>query len=310
MITFPYNELNLWFNSKRYLFNKFEQYRQGETKKQRRLFFDNDGKILLVAHIDTVLQPIIHRISKRTIYAQGLDDRLGCAIGYWLMKYLPVDLLLCDYEESGRSTAQFHDIKESYNSIIELDRGGMDFVDYGGLAENDMIDDIETLSGMKTGWGSFSDICLLDCKNIGAVNWGIGYHCAHSKKNYARKEDIQKQIRRLWDFIEIYQDRPYEKGIPTCRMYGMYSPHYEPTPTIGTKAYENIHWYKQPCEWCGEWIDVALMTNYICVNCQALSPSMLGGDVNQCDICRKYYKGELLYEGICVDCEYEKNQIS
>lgn len=320
MKTFDYSNLKLWFEPKNRLFHLFADKSLGKNKKQRRLFFDNGGKVLLVAHIDTVLQPKIHRVSKKTIHAQGLDDRLGCAIGHWIMQYLPVDLLLCDYEESGASTAQYHDIKESYNFIIELDRGGTDFVDYGGLAEMDMMNDIETSSGMKSGWGSFSDICFLDCEGIGAVNWGIGYHAAHSFTSHVSKKDIQKQVRRLWEFIDTFQDRPYKEGVRVrgYGLYGKYGDYGFPTghfhqgqwydTTTGTAG--NEQWYFQPCDWCGNMFDVALMDNHICVNCQKSWPNLHKScygspntdDLDQCDICRELVSRESLDNGVCPDC--------
>jgi hypothetical protein len=319
MKAFDYSNLDFWFQPKNHLFKHFEQYKLGTNKKQRRLFFDNGGKVLLVAHIDTVQPPKIHRISRKTIHAQGLDDRLGCAIGHWIMQYLPVDLLLCDYEESGASTAQYHDVKESYNFIIELDRGGTDFVDYGGLAETSMMDDIETSSGMKSGWGSFSDICFLDCKGIGAVNWGIGYWMAHSTTSLVSKKNIQKQVRRLWEFIDTFQDRPYKEGV-RVRGYGLYGIYGNPTSlddgyfhkgqwyNKATAATGNEQWYSQSCDWCGNAFDVALMDNHVCVACQKKYPELYKyenlntDDLDQCDICRELVNKGSLYNGLCPDC--------
>lgn len=284
MKEFDFDCLDLWFLPKNTLFRMFNEYRLGKAKKHRRLFFDNGNKVLLVAHIDTVLEPKIHNISKRTVHAQGLDDRLGCAIGHWIMKYLPVDLLLCDYEESGASTAQYHEIKDSYNFIIELDRAGKDFVDYDGLAEQDMINDIEVSSDMNIGWGSFSDICFMDTKKIGAVNWGIGYRLAHSNTSYAAKKDIHLQIKRLWEFIETFQDRPYKEGIksrynwrnrsislPVASSYMFDGKWYDyetgQETHIPNASSSDAMWYVDNCDWCGKPKDRATMVNYVCEDC-------------------------------------------
>lgn len=264
MKKFNYDYLLFWFQSKRRLFNLFSKYKLGRKKKERRLFFDNEGKILLVAHIDTVQEPKIHRITTENIHAQGLDDRLGCAIGHWIMQPLPVDLLICDYEESGASTAQYHDVKDTYNFIIELDRAGTDFVDYEGMAEPAFITDIKNIVGMNQGWGTFTDLCFLDTKKIGAVNWGIGYHNAHSRSSYAPVKEVMSQIEKLWTFIQVFQDRPYSEGVQTYKYYN-YNKSYD------YKNYQNKknnNWYMDTCKWCGEYDDIADMDEGICYNCQ------------------------------------------
>ena len=210
MRKFNVTDLQIWFKSRETLFHHFRKYRLG-TRKKRRLFFNNGGDVLLVAHIDTVLPAKLKHITKRTYLAQGLDDRLGCAIGYYLQQFMKVDLLICDYEESARSSAMYHSLK-NYNFIIELDREGTDFVTYD-LADDDFINDFRDITGCELSWGSFSDICWLDTES-GCINVGIGYYKSHSRDSYARKKDVQKQIGRIIQFINECGDYKYCQGYP------------------------------------------------------------------------------------------------
>jgi hypothetical protein len=200
--------LDFWFRDKEYLFQEFDEYRIGK-KKRRRLFFDTGGKILFVAHIDTVLPPKIHKKNDEIIAAQGLDDRLGCCLAFSLMEQFPADLLICDYEENGESTAQFHQLKR-YNFIVELDRGGMDFVDYWGLGGYDFCADVTESTGMTLENGIFSDISFMKT-SIGRINWGIGYHEAHSFDSYAKVADIDFQVARLKYFLRNHIDNVYKE---------------------------------------------------------------------------------------------------
>lgn len=207
--------LAFWFNHKKTLFSYFRRHQLGRGKT-RRLFFNNRANILLATHIDTVCKPKINRITKKTIFAAGLDDRLGCAIAYQLIKckHIKADLLICDYEEDGQSTAQYHKLKKakesgSYNFIIELDRNGIDFVDYYGLAEPQMIEDFKKCTGRKLGLGAFSDICSME-SNIGRINVGIGYHKDHAKDSYANIKQVNKALNDVIRFCTEYGDFTYE----------------------------------------------------------------------------------------------------
>jgi hypothetical protein len=158
-----------------------------------------------------VLPAKLKHVTKRTYLAQGLDDRLGCAIGYYLQQFMKVDLLICDYEESARSSAMYHSLK-NYNFIIELDREGTDFVTYD-LADDDFINDFRDVTGCELSWGSFSDICWLNTES-GCINVGIGCYKSHSRDSYARKKDVQKQIGRIIQFINECGDYKYGQGYP------------------------------------------------------------------------------------------------
>jgi len=168
------------------------------------------GKVLLVAHIDTVHEPKIHKITKKTIIAQGLDDRLGVFMAMALMNARDdVDVLITDDEEVGKSSAALIPTEDlNYNCIIGLDRGGMDFVDYD-LADDDLIDAYSEFA--EFGYGSFSDICFLNDPPCGCINVGIGYQKAHSKDSYAKIADIKQSYKNVCKFLDKHVDTHFEK---------------------------------------------------------------------------------------------------
>jgi hypothetical protein len=145
------------------------------------------GSVLGVAHMDYVNVPNRWKYKKRkgTVTTPRLDDRLGVWV---LLDYLPtigieLDLLLCDSEEVGASTARHHaetSAKEAgYNWLVEFDRRGDDVVLY------DYEDDETWLSAVKAGGfdvgqGSFSDISCLCGLGVCGFNVGVGYHNEHS----------------------------------------------------------------------------------------------------------------------------------
>ena len=72
------------------------------TIRDRRYWhIKSGGKILLIAHIDTVLKPTMPKIKKKRIKAKGLDDRLGVYMAMNILTAIPeiVDVLITDDEE-------------------------------------------------------------------------------------------------------------------------------------------------------------------------------------------------------------------
>jgi len=201
-------KLKYWLRPKADIFKDFDPYVLDKTDdKKHRIFIDRDSDILFVAHIDTVQKPKFIRVcntkskkSKR-IYAQGLDDRLGCMLAYELSVELGIDLLLTDHEESYGSTAEYHECKE-YNWVCEFDRAGNDVVTYNQ-------DSSDFRKALQEFWfirqGSFSDVCFLESSAC-TMNLGIGYEFAHSVDSYADVKTIKEQIDRFRLFYNQYKD--------------------------------------------------------------------------------------------------------
>jgi len=226
------NKLKYWLNSKEKLFVDFKRYvLDWENPDKHRIFIDRKSDVLFIAHIDTVQKPKFIRKTKNRWYAQGLDDRLGCMLASELSKELNVDLLICDLEESAKSTGQYHDLKD-YNWIVEFDRAGEDVVTYDLDCDRfrQAIDKHFTM-----GFGSFSDICQLNT-DVCCMNVGIGYKLAHSKDSYVNLKTMRKQIEK---FREFYQEN---KGIKYVQDY---------KPDRYTWIDDSIDYSQGECEICG-----------------------------------------------------------
>ena len=170
------------------------------NQKKRRIFIDNGGEILFVAHLDTVLPPKVKMKTENKIFAQGLDDRLGASIAYNLSRMLGADLLLCDNEEKGASTAQYQELKD-YLWIAEFVRDWHDVVTYD-IDSDDFLDKLRFF--FPIGWGSFSDICILDTTAC-CVNIGIGYKKAHMANSFVDLDVCNVMIGAFIDFYTMYK---------------------------------------------------------------------------------------------------------
>lgn len=162
---------------------------------------DNGSSVLGVAHIDTVQSSRKFQVFKKTIQSPRLDDRLGV---YTLLDLLPsmgikLDVLLCEDEEIGQSTAQYFTTEKEYNWIVEFDRGGDDVVQYQ-FETNESIELLESY-GFTVGYGSYTDICELDELGIMAFNVGVGYEKPHSLYAFMRIKEYESQIQK---FVEFY----------------------------------------------------------------------------------------------------------
>ncbi len=172
---------------------------------RQRLFFDNGGKVLFVAHMDTILPPKIMGYSKDTIWATGLDDRLGCLLAYNLGHEYGADILLTDLEESFATTAADHICKD-YNWIVEFDRRGNDVVTYNN-------DSPEFLVALKEHWkigiGVYSDICDLKTPTC-SFNLGIGYEFAHNEDSFVDLITLKQQLTAFKLFYKDNIDKTYQ----------------------------------------------------------------------------------------------------
>ncbi len=200
------NNLRFWLSDKALLYRTTEEFILGDNPEEHRIFIDRDSDILFVAHLDTVLPPKYVKSTKKNIWATGLDDRLGCAIATVLGEELQADVLLCDHEEEGKSTAFYHELK-SYNWIAEFDREGDDVVTYD-------LDSVEFLAALRKywyhSWGTFSDIVSMKTSSC-CMNVGIGTKHSHSKDSYVNKKQLRNQIEAFKEFHSEYKDVKFEQ---------------------------------------------------------------------------------------------------
>ena len=219
----------------------------GKTVNDRRIFIDNGGDVLFVAHVDTVLPPRIKKRTAKRLHASGLDDRLGCLLAYELGMKLQADILLTDAEEECRSTAQYH-ICKNYNWVVEFDRAGGDVVTYG----NDSYAFQQVLfKYWNIGYGSYSDIADLPTTAC-CFNLGIGYHHAHSKDSYVNLKVLARQVEKFKEFYERYKTTKFVAD--------------EKTEKSHTLTYSSV--YDDACDVCGGIEQVERVHNYlICYSC-------------------------------------------
>jgi len=216
-----YRKLYNWFEAKYLIFNDFkEDVYEYNNLWHRRIFIDRDSKILLLAHLDTVHAPQFYSIYDNTLYASGIDDRIGCWMSYNLSMELQTDLLLTDLEESGRSTGQHHILK-NYNWIVEFDRRGSDFVLYqcGSKEWENALKEFYP----DRGWGSFSDISFLETESC-CANIGTGVRFEHSVNSEADLSITYGQIHKFRKFFKKYKDDKFIRD-EQYSYYGNY--HYD-----------------------------------------------------------------------------------
>ena len=203
------NKLRYWLKPKQVIFDDFNGYvLDADDDKKHRIFIDRESDVLFIAHLDTVIEPKFYYKTKKRIYATGLDDRLGCLLACELSQQLGADLLLTDHEESYESTAKYHDCK-NYNWIVEFDRYRDDVVVYdcGSKVFENAIGEYWNI-----GFGSFSDICLLDTKSC-CMNLGIGYYNAHGKDSYVTIKQFYRQVEKFKLFYEKYKDVAFIRDV-------------------------------------------------------------------------------------------------
>jgi len=176
-----------------------------DTKDGQLVHIDNNSDILAVGHLDTVLDNP-PKISKGTIRCGQLDDRLGVwGLLHGLQRYtnVPFDILLCDGEEVGRSTARHFETNKAYKWGFELDRAGNDCVLYqyeGGSMEKSLESD-----GWDIGNGAFSDISDLSHLGCQFVNFGIAYHDQHTARCHAKLSEVETQLQRVGRYLDKYE---------------------------------------------------------------------------------------------------------
>jgi hypothetical protein len=136
-------------------------------------------------------------------------------------KRTDVDVLITTDEEKGRSTAgNVPDaLFAGYNSIVELDRAGNDFVHYD-LADDKLENAYKEFAPLS--FGSFSDICFIDedALKCGCINVGIGYQLSHSTNSYVEVDSLTKAWKGINSFLNKYSSIKFDKPVKKYSKYG------------------------------------------------------------------------------------------
>jgi len=293
--------LHYWLNTRTdQIFADHAQFLHGQGRTRRLFLPHKEGKVasvLLVAHVDTVQAPRLQALTNTHIFGTGLDDRLGCAMAMALRQRIPVDILLCDLEESCQSTAAHHECGD-YNWILELDRAGTDVVTY----DQDSDEWLELLGNIwpEIGFGSFSDICKLRTTAC-CANVGIGYENAHGKNSYAVLESVQMALDRVLTLYTMASECKYIQSLKPLR--SRFSPfipfeHYD-MPDIGGSIVPD--WLIDEEGWDnGPEYDWTLA---LCEDCYEANKQYVDGDIVDCEVANCDFCGQakicnLIAEGV------------
>lgn len=164
------------------------------------------AKVLAVAHLDYHCSGKVHEANRNRIVSSALDDRLGACLAYNIPIWLgiPLDVVFCDKEETGRSTLPMFGTKmlDKYNWIVEFDRRGEGAVCYQYACMEQPVQKHFTLHQ-----GSFSDICTIcHVSPVGAFNMAVGYENEHSETCHAPISAVLRQLKRFKAFYEEFGD--------------------------------------------------------------------------------------------------------
>ena len=208
-------------------------------------FIDNGADILAVAHLDTVLEPLMFIEYPGFVTSPVLDDRLGVHI---ILDVLPklglkYDILLTTGEETCNSTAQHFTPPRQYTWMFEFDRHGTDVVMY--QYENGETTKAVESFGAYVGMGTYTDLVDLDHLGCSGFNWGCAYDLEHTYSCYVDLELCEYMISLFVDFYKEYKNTKFKHEAG-----GVY---YTSIKHWGDswETYQTYDWVLEDCDWCG-----------------------------------------------------------
>lgn len=219
----------------------------GFGKDDPYLHIDRGGRILCVAHIDTVFDyrwsDVVSKDNQNSdrafmvrlnniIISPLLDDRIGVFTAERFASSNNEDLLITDDEERVLSTAslflqQHLDRIKQYNWIVEFDRRGTTPVTYGNYFECD-----EMIAAVESVWkridhGSYTDIVELVGAGVGAFNVGIGYHNEHTLVSYLDISEYKLAVERFKTFYSKYRKTRFRFDPTSTRDWWKFTRYYD-----------------------------------------------------------------------------------
>lgn len=207
------------------------------------IYAEGNIPVILVAHVDTVHKHLPRQIyydrKYRVLWSPdglGADDRAGVLAILQLIKkgYRPY-VLFTDGEEKGGwgafEAAEQLDPPNVY-MIIEFDRRGSNDAVYYACDCPELEEYIQSY-GFEKAVGTFSDISVLcPAWGIAGVNLSTGYYNAHSKAEYLKLDELERNISRVAEMLENPPKELFEyreayfaygySGYGTADEYGLY----------------------------------------------------------------------------------------
>lgn len=190
------------------------------SRKGKFLLVRGEVPVLLVAHLDTVHEELVHTIcisedGSIMMSPQGIggDDRCGV---YALQRIhaeaeqKPWLLFTCDEEIGGQGAKAFVEEYEqeklpqelaNMKMLVELDRRGKNDAVFYDCGNPDFEDYINS-HGFLTQYGSFSDISLIaPALGVAAVNLSSGYYDAHTCHEHINCRHLENTIAKVGEMV-------------------------------------------------------------------------------------------------------------
>ena len=259
-----------------------------DTQDGPLIYIDKGSPILGVAHLDTVASKLPRSVfwgsakykdgstALPVIQSIQLDDRLGA---WMLLDLLPsmgmnFDVLLCDGEEKGRSTAEHFKPSKEYNWGFEFDRMGTGTVLYD-YEDDDVWEQTLRSHGFGIEMGSFSDISSLTHVGCCFANFGVGYHSQHTHQCHAYLDDTVLMAMEFETWLKEQSDTryPYTHN-PRCVDYGFgWYRRMDRFTTHNNRVFNDDPWVAIFCPYCDQqnWTTGAI-SHKACVRCGKLFP--------------------------------------
>ena len=197
------------------------------VNNQDYLYIDKGGKVLAVAHADTVFKDnelfFLHEPGKNIVFSPGLDDRLGVYIILEVLKNADIDILITTGEESMNSSAKLFFPSKSYNWMVEFDREENDVAIYQYKWDKKFLKKYFP----AISYGSYSDIVELGHLGCLGLNIGIGYYYRHKINCYALLSETEKAVKRFLKFFEENKDKQFK---------------FKPSSPLRKNDYKNKYW--------------------------------------------------------------------
>lgn len=192
---------------KLFLKKRLSDYYDNVVSENGFLYAKGDVPILLTAHMDTVHKENVQKVVVNDdiiTSPQGIggDDRCGVYIILKILEkgYRPSILFCEDEEVGGIGSNKF--IKTKYMKelcdlkfFVELDRANANDAVFYDCGNEEFQQFIESTTGYKTAFGSFSDISHLSpVTDVASVNLSCGYYKAHTTGEYVVFSEMENTI--------------------------------------------------------------------------------------------------------------------
>lgn len=178
------------------------------------------SNVLLTAHIDTVhkelvKQVVVEKHKGKTIVSspQGIggDDRCGVYMILEILRKteLRPTIIFCEDEEVGGvgsnkfcKTDYITELTE-IKFAVELDRANANDLVYYDCGNEEFMEFCGKVTGYKTAYGTFSDICHFSPElDVASVNISCGYYNQHTTKEYVVLEEMEATIDKVIKLLE------------------------------------------------------------------------------------------------------------